>query len=71
MHHRQLFGKAVDATGKELYERSSSSSSMDDTYHEATVSYDLEGFKNPIKINFYSYPAFLKGTAEVKIPLKK
>ena len=71
MHHRQLFGKTVDATGKQLYERSSSISTMEDNYHESTMSYDLEGYKNPIKIYFYSYPTFLKGTAEVKIPLNE
>ncbi|MCH7322788.1 DUF4179 domain-containing protein [Solibacillus sp. MA9] len=69
-HYRQLFGEAVDATGKVLGEKSSSVSGIDEKYHEATVSYDLEKYQNPIKIYFYSYPKYLNGTAEVTIPLQ-
>lgn len=69
-HHRQLFGKAVDATGEQPSMRSSSMSDMEDNHHEATISYDLDNVQNPIKIYFSSYPTYLNGTAEVTIPLQ-
>lgn len=69
-HHRQLFGEAVDATGEQPSMRSFSMSDMEDNHHEATISYDLDNVQNPIKIYFSSYPTYLKGTAEVVIPLQ-
>ncbi|MGN7479105.1 DUF4179 domain-containing protein [Solibacillus silvestris] len=68
-HYRQLFGDATDADGEYINEKSSSISGMDDSYHEGTVRYNLQGVQNPIKIYFNSYPIFLKGTAQVNIPL--
>ncbi|MBD8035018.1 DUF4179 domain-containing protein [Solibacillus merdavium] len=69
-HYLQLLGTAIDATGKELGVRNSSVSGMDGNYHEVTVSYDIEKYTNPVKIYFYSYPSYLDGTAEIKIPMQ-
>ena len=68
-HHSQLFGDAFDANGEQVEFRGSTSSGMEGGYHEATVSFFLEGVKNPVKISINSFPNYLKGTAQVKIPL--
>ncbi|WP_341321404.1 DUF4179 domain-containing protein [Solibacillus sp. FSL H8-0523] len=68
-HHRQLFGDAFDANGKQVDTRGSTSSGMGDGIHEGTVSYELENVKNPIKIYINSFPNYLKGSVQVKIPL--
>lgn len=68
-HHKQLFGDAFDVMGKQVEFKGSTSSGMGDGYHEATVSYELEGIKNPVKIYINSFPNYLKGSAQVKIPL--
>lgn len=70
-HYRQLLGNAVDANGKEMWERSSSMTGIDDTHHLATVNYNSESFENPVRIYFYSYPTYLKGTAKITIPIQE
>ena len=70
-HHRQLFGEAFDADGKQVDTGGYSSSGMGEGYHEVTASYELAGIKNPIKIYISSFPNYLKGSAQVKISLDK
>lgn len=69
-HHKQLLSEVIDANGQQFYSNGHSSTSSETGIYESTYTFDLEGAVNPVKIYFWSYPSYLKGSAKLEIPLK-
>jgi Family of unknown function (DUF5643) len=65
----QLFFKAIDAKGNQFYSNTHTLSNADDGTLQETYTFDLKDAMNPVRVYFNSYPNYLKGSAEIKIPL--
>lgn len=66
----QLFNHVFDANGNQFYNSGYSFRNAGDATIEESYTFDLKDAVNPVRIYFHSYPNYLKGSAEIKIPLK-
>ncbi|TSI05274.1 DUF4179 domain-containing protein [Lysinibacillus sp. BW-2-10] len=68
-HHKQIFSSVYDKNGNKFYNNGTSTTN-DEGKIESTYTFDLKDAQNPVRIYFESYPTYLDGTAEIKVPLK-
>lgn len=70
-HMGQVLESAgIDANGELIYMRSSTSSRIEVSIVSQSIYFDTTVVANPVKFNIWSYPNYLSGTAEVKLPLQ-
>ncbi|WP_313893108.1 DUF4179 domain-containing protein [Psychrobacillus sp.] len=70
-HINELFSSVVDANNQEFYSRQVSQISAEGGYNNSSYTFNMKDKVNPIRLYFWSYPNYLNGSAEIKIPLNE